>query len=183
MDEHIKVKKVINAIIIGVIVIILIIVSYFIYKKFLTDKNTDDFSSYLLENNYKENSDGTYTKTETTGNKVTNYLFSESDFVLSKEITYSDDNGNTNILLTFHNDNTIETSLNLEGISESGSYGSTLQTSTYTLNDSKFECKIIIDKGFGSKCKELKNESESFAKEIEEILNRSNTKAKYIKEN
>ena len=63
MEDENRGKVVI--IIIGVVVAIALIIGivFAIYNAVMTNKNTDDFYSYLLKEGYKDNGDGTYTKT------------------------------------------------------------------------------------------------------------------------
>lgn len=178
MEDENRGKVVI--IIIGVVVAIALIIGivFAIYNAVMTNKNTDDFYSYLLKEGYKDNGDGTYTKTIDKDEQNIQYLFTKTSFVISKEIT---DNNETpmSILLTYKSNSEVEGSLEIYGNNPSGVYGSTLQTSTYKNND--FQCDILIDKGFGSKCDILKEETDKFAEEVNDLLEHSNTQAKYIK--
>lgn len=181
MEDHNKVKKIIHIVIGVIIAIIIIIIVGLIYNKIMVNKNTNDFYDYLLKNGYKDNNDGTFTKNSNTENKTINYLFTESNFVLSKEIVTNDNNATTNILMTYNSDGTIEISLDLTGLNENGDYGNTLQTGTYNTKNDDFNCKILIDKGMGSNCKNMLSEVKIFSKEVTDLLNHSKTKAKYIK--
>lgn len=171
-------NKKIKLIIIIIIVIILSIISFILYKKIMTDKNTENFENYLIKEGYESSDKKIYTKNVNIDDYTIEYIFDKGSFVLSKNITYND--GST-LTLIYNSNNNIESSIEHYGINKSGEYVSSIQNGTYDVKKQKFKCKIILDKGLSSKCSTLKEESKTFSKEVNNILLKSNTKAKYIK--
>lgn len=165
-------------IIIIITIIIVFILGIIIYNNVMLNKNTEDFEKYLISEGYTSNNNGIYSKEKIEDDYIIEYLFNKGSFVLSKNITYSD--GST-LILIFNNKKEIESSIEHYGITKSGEYVSSIQDGTYNVKKDKFQCKMILDKGLGSKCSVLKKESKSFANEVNNLLLKSNTKAKYIK--
>ena len=146
----------------------------------MTNENTANFKSYLLENGYKDNKDGTYIKTVSENNKNIKYIFASDSSVISKEITQNIDGGNINVLLNYEKNNQIDISLQFEGLNKNKIYGTLLQTGNYNAKKSSFDCKILMGNDFKSRCDDMKSEAKIFEKEVNELLNNSNTNAKYI---
>jgi hypothetical protein len=179
--KGIKIAKIVGILLIIIIIIALIVVFYNKHKlNEKIEKNTSDFTSYLLQNGFTKNNDGSYSKSETNGNENTNYLFYPDDDVLSKEIVNNSENLQTNLLLSYNNDNKIEISYDCTGLNDNNQYGSTLQMGTYNIETKKFECEIVTNDNFKTNCKNMKTESEEFAEEVEVLLKGSNSDSKYI---
>lgn len=180
MEDDNKIKKIITTIIIIAIIIGLFIASFFIYKKIITNNNTKTFTEYLLKNGYTKNKNN-YTKEVINGNKNIKYYFDDSSYVLNKEIKdYTNYKQIVTATITYKNNDNIETDYVVTGINKNNNYSSIIYSATLDTNN-KFTCKIIKDGGFDTQCPKIKNEILTFKQEVKKLLKKSNTNAKYIK--
>lgn len=175
-----NIKKIKIILIIIIITIIAIIIAYIAINRFLINSNTTNFTDYLAENGYTQGEDGNYTKQIVDGSTVTDYSFYPNDFILSKSITKTLEKYTTIITLTYTNDNTIDITYNIQGINNSGSYSTGLQKATYDTEKSDYSCEIVLANNFDAQCNLLQQEAIEFKNEVEDILEHSNSNAKYI---
>lgn len=150
--------------------IILIIIILLICKGTLEKINTDKFYNCMknldipLDKNNRKNGILTYNTT------IDKYL-------LEKSIDSTELGANKNIILYYNIDtNSIDSGLTLRN--DKGLYAI---NGIYNINNKKFQCQIIQNDGFNSKCKELQEKSKDFTQEINKIIQKCNVKTKYIK--
>ena len=81
----------------------------------------------------------------------------------------------------FNKKNEIKGKLELFGTNKYGNEGMLYLESTY--KNKKYDCKIISNSGYKTRCDILKKQSTEFEKEIKEIIKKSKTNIKYINPN
>lgn len=165
-------------IIVGIIIIIVLI--FFLSNKYFINKNTKNFSNYLLEEGFTKSDDGNYTKVLTNNNTDITYTYTGKSLSITKDIYEFADNNQYIISLTYKSNKNIEASLEMKGIDLSGNFSTLLQTGTYNTKNSKFECKILINQNFKTQCSKIKKETLDFEKEVTNWLKKSNVNIKYL---
>lgn len=180
MEDENKVKKTIKIVVISIIIITIGILIFFITNNILKNTNTTNFTNYLKTQGYKQDELGNYTKQIVEKNTIIDYMFYKNDAVLSKSITKTSNNNTNYITYTYNSNNIIDIYYNIQGKNNAGTYSSGIQTATYNIKNKKYSCEIILANDFDSKCNQFKSEAIKFQKEVEEILSKSNSNARFI---
>ena len=178
MENYEKVKKTIRYIIIGIILIIIIIIAILFYNNWQAQENNNRLYNYLEANNYQQNADGIYYKTNNLNNTTTTDKAITQEYLFARNISKENDNY-TSISLQFTKDKTINIIYQEEGFDQKNNYGILFQEGTY--KDGKFECKIVTNKNFNTKCDLMKEQAQEYDKEIKQILKSNKIDPKHIK--
>ncbi len=173
-NKVLKGLKIIKIVGIIVIVIVIIVVAYINYME---KTNSDKFYKCLKNNNISKD-------TANKGNDNTNInysTFNNKKYLMSKEISFDDKIGTTNIVLYYNKDkNRIDGELSLVGNNNNDNYGIYLIYGKYNMKIGKYKCKISQDDGFDSRCNMLLKESKTFSNQITELLKSCNVNMKYV---
>lgn len=180
MEDENKVKKIIKIVIISIVIIIIGILIFFIINNILKNTNTTNYTDYLKSQGYKQDELGNYTKQVVDENTVIDYMYYKDTSILSKAITKISEN-DTNYTTFSYNEGIINISYNIQGMNNSNVYSTGIQEATYNIKNKKYSCEIILANDFDSKCNQFKSQAIKFQKEVEDILDKSNSNAKYIK--
>ena len=182
--ELLNTKKTKRIIIGTVIAIAIIIGGYKVINTYLINKNTSNFTNYLIKNNFEKNADKTYTKKIVNKKENLNeyeYIYTQSNSSVSKNINKVLKNGQQYISLTYHKNNTIKGTLQLHGLNKNNTYGTLLLNGKYNTKNNTFTCKILNNDNFYVQCDSLKKEMLKFNKELKKWTNEGKFKLKYIK--
>ena len=181
MEDENKVKKIIKIVIISIVIIIIGILIFFITNNILKNTNTANYTDYLKSQGYKQDELGDYTKQVPIENGTIYYTFYKDDSILSKTIVKVTENDKNYTTFTYNNSGDINISYNIQGMNNSNVYSTGIQEATYNIKNKKYSCEITLANDFDSKCNQFKSQAITFQKEVEDILNKSNSNAKYIK--
>lgn len=157
------------------------IISFIIYNNYMTNKNTNTLTKYLLKNDFKKNSDGTYVKNVSDDNISIQYLYTERSSSITKDITETNINDTATISLEYKSIGIVDGTLQRIGLNNNKKYGSLLLSGNLNVKNSDFKCKIISNQAFTIECNRLKKEIETFTNEIKKWSKDANIKIKYIK--
>ena len=178
MEDFQKNKKIILTIICTIIIIVIAVISLNIYKIYKQKESTNNFYTYLKENNYKKNDDGIYTKkTKQKNQTITNRAISDK-YLFEKDISEDNDDKYISISLFYTNDKTIEIMYQIEGFDQNDQYGVLFQKGTYQNGD--FKCEIVTNQNFKTECNYMKKMAKEYEKEINQIIKNNNINPKYI---
>lgn len=170
MEEDYKSrKKAIKIICLIIILLIIIITIFILYINNSNKENTNNFYTYLEENNYKKDSEGIYTKKTTNGNITTTERAISNKYLFEKSISENDTNY-TSINLFYTNDKTIEIMYQVEGYDLDNNYGVLYQKGTYKNGD--FKCEIVTNQNFQTQCTKMKEEAQKYEKKINQIISK-----------
>ena len=164
-------KKTIIITCISIIAFIIIISLIIIFINNSNKQNTNNFYTYLKENNFKQDADGTYTKTTTNSNKTITEKAVSNEYLFEKSIT-ENNNNYVSLNLFYKNDKTIEIMYQVEGYDQDNKYGVLFQKGTY--KNGNFNCEIVTNKNFQTNCKYMKTEAQKYEQEINQIIDKYN---------
>ncbi len=174
-NQYSKIIKFIKYFFIILIVAIILIFSYYSYAAYKSEKN---FKNYLEQNNFSQNRNIKYVKTEKEENKTITYS-ALSTYVLSKSINTAVGDEFTNILLDYEKNGNIKIDFTYGGINKNNVYAILYQTGNY--KNGKFDCKMITENGHDSQCDKMKNEAKQFEKEALKIFDKNNINPSLLK--
>ena len=180
MIDEIKGKYIVDMIKRIFFIILVVLISIFVYLSIKTKINTNNYKEYLIENGFKKDNSGIYTKQIDNDNTITYYTFDKDDAILSKAITKKEIK-NTTITTLKYNKNQITIEYNIQGINKSGNYSSGIQKGVYNTKTKSYDCKIVLNNDFEIKCNKLKKEAMNFEDEINKIFKTNNINSKYVK--
>lgn len=165
MEDTNKREKIIKIIVVSITILVILTTGVQIYKELV---DTPKFKKYI-NNNY-----------ETDDKSDIYYTVYNGKNILTKTIKI-DNNLNSKVILSLNKKNEIKGKLELFGTNKYGSEGMLYLESTY--KNKKFDCKIISNNGYKTRCDILKKHTIDFEKEIKEILKKLKTNIKYINPN
>lgn len=169
-----------SKIILGIVALIIIaIASFIIYKNYQEQTNTNSFKTYLTDNGYEKEEDGIYTKETNENSHTENYKAFFEDYLLYYSNMTSTNKEVTNISLGYKQDGSVDVTYKLEGYTNSNDVGTLYQKGTY--KDGEFDCEIVTNGGFDTRCDVMKEEAENFYNETNQIFKNNNINIKYIK--
>ncbi len=178
MEDENKVKTVFRAIIIFLIIAIIIIIGIQIYNNWQNKQNNERLYNYLDKNNYKQNEDGIYYKTKKSGNTTVTDKAISSEYLFSRD-TLTEAKNYTTMSVQYKKNKTIKITYQIEGFDQNNNYGILFQKGTY--KNGKFNCEIVTNIDFKTKCNLMKKEAQKYEKEINNILKSQNINPSHIK--
>lgn len=177
MEDENKFAKIPKIIKITLTIIIIITVAIIAYWQIQIHINNQNLYDYLKANDYKQNSDNIYFKTETESTTTTTDKAISSEYLFARDITHDDDTYSF-ISLQYQKDGTINITYQMEGFDSENNYGVLYQEGTY--KGGKFECNIVTNTNFKTKCNQMKQEAQKYNKEIENILTNNKINLKFV---
>lgn len=178
MEDENKVKTVFKFIITFLIIAIIIVIGIQIYNSWQNKQNNERLYNYLKENKYKQNENGIYYKTEKKGNTTITDKAISSEYLFSRD-TLKEEKNYTTISLQYKKNKTIKITYQIEGFDQNNNYGILFQKGTY--KNGKFNCEIITNIDFKTKCDVMKQEAQKYEKEINNLLKSQNINPNHIK--
>ena len=177
MEDENKIKNIIR--ILEIILIAGMIIAIIIVIIFSTQKNNNfkDLKSYLKSIGYKEEEGNVLTKQEKKkkGEVVENinYVYSVKANKFTKEMINNSITSKEQISILYDGTDNLNISYYYENYNDT-SNNYTMNSATYNIKNNHFDCKILSNtQNSNTRCPQIKEYSKQFAKEIQNIIDKS----------
>ena len=168
-------------VIIGVILIVL----YFVSSYFLRTTNENNFKKYLKEQNFKE-TNGVWNKkdTITEGTKTSNIQIAYTPSInkYTKEVQVNADDFREQYRFKYNGDDVLD--IDYTNTDYANNRCQIIERATYNVKNGKFTCETTYNSNNCSlQCNYIKDLSEDFSKELQELFKKANVKQKFLVKN
>lgn len=178
MEDENKIKNILKILkiifIVGIIVAVITLIIFSTQK----NKNFKSLKDYLISIGYKETEDNVLTKEEKkeNGSIVENitYIYSVEANKFTKEMINNSTTSKEQISMLYNGTDNLNISYYYEEYNNTTSRNYIMNSATYNIKNEDFDCEIIRNtQNNETRCPQIKAYSKQFAKEIQNIIDKS----------